>query len=159
MSLRLFTPPESASHPFLSFKTRSVCSGNLTCSGLPVRGPPCWSGTRGSSTHHRCQHTPGPGQVPPLGATSAPTGLAWPDHGAVVTPEGSSHWQKSPPPGPGRAQAQSPSSVTIAPRTQTLLASGPYGALLFPGLDSGLVHSPPLVSISTTHSEKGSELP
>lgn len=41
-----------------------------------------------------------------------------------------------------QGQAQSPSSVTIAPRTQTLFGSGLYGALLFPGLDSGAQPAP-----------------
>ena len=111
MSLHLFTPPDSASDPFLSFKTKSACGGDLTCSGLPLRGPPCWARTRGSRTHRRrCWARSGAflgGNQRPHRPGLTLTRDQWSLLRAAAT------GRKAPPPVPGRAQAQSPSSSLL----------------------------------------------
>lgn len=86
--------PASASHPFLSFKSRPVCGGDLPCSGLPLRGPPCWARPGASLGGNQRPHR--------LGLTL--TREQWSLLRAAAT------GRKAPPPVPGRAQAQSPPS-------------------------------------------------
>lgn len=119
--------PASASHPFLSFKSRPVCGGDLPCSGLPLRGPPCWARPGAS-----------------LGGNQRPQ-QAWPDpdQGAVVTPEGSSHWQKSPSSSAREGTGSESPLTTVAPRTWAPSAcQAAHGALLLHCLDSGRTARP-----------------
>lgn len=110
------------------------------------RPPLLWAPLEGASL-------PGQTRCLPQGQPAPPQAWPDPDQGAVVTPEGSSHWQKSPSSSAREGTGSESPFTTAAPRTWTPPASGcPRSTSpALPGLGA---HCPPLRNISTTHSER-----
>lgn len=79
----------------------------------------------------------------PRGQPAPPQAWPDPDQGAVVTPEGSSHWQKSPSSSAREGTGSESPLTTVAPRTWAPSAcQAAHGALLLHCLDSGRTARP-----------------